>query len=50
MAAIRELPHIVVFDNDDFETPFRHVATFEDGKAVEAHKPIPRWPCPALAQ
>ena len=50
MAAIQELPHVVVFDNDDLETPFRHVATFEDGKAVETHKPIPRWLRPALAQ
>jgi predicted ABC-type ATPase len=50
MAAIQELPHVVVFDNEDLETPFRHVATFEDGKAVEVHKPIPRWLRPALAQ
>jgi len=50
MAAIQELPHVVVFDNEDLETPFRHVATFEDGKAVEMHKPIPRWLRPALAQ
>jgi predicted ABC-type ATPase len=48
MAAIRELPHVVVFDNDDLESPFRHVATFEDGKSVEVHKPIPRWLRPAL--
>jgi predicted ABC-type ATPase len=50
MAAIQELPHVVVFDNEDLETPFRHVATFEDGKAVEVHKPTPRWLRPALAQ
>jgi predicted ABC-type ATPase len=48
MAAIQELPHVVVFDNEDLDTPFRHVATFEDGKAVEVHKPIPRWLRPAL--
>ena len=50
MAAIQELPHVVVFDNDDLNAPFRHVATFEDGKAVEVHKPIPRWLRPALLQ
>ena len=50
MAAIQELPHVVVFDNEDLNTPFRHVATFEDGKAVEVHKPIPRWLRPALPQ
>jgi hypothetical protein len=38
----------VVFDNENLDTPFRHVATFEDGKAVEVLKPIPRWLCPAL--
>jgi predicted ABC-type ATPase len=50
MAAIQELPHVVVFDNDDLNVPFRHVATFEDGKAIEVHKPIPRWLRPALLQ
>jgi predicted ABC-type ATPase len=49
MAAIQELPHVVVFDNEDLTTPFRHVATFEDGKPVEVHKPIPRWLRPAWA-
>jgi predicted ABC-type ATPase len=43
MAAIQELPHILVFDNDDLETPFRQVATFRDGKPVEVHKPVPQW-------
>ena len=43
MAAIQDLPHILVFDNDDLETPFRHVATFRDGKPIELHKPIPQW-------
>jgi predicted ABC-type ATPase len=50
MAAIQELPHVIVFDNEDLGNPFRHVATFEDGKAVEVHKPIPRWLRPALLQ
>jgi predicted ABC-type ATPase len=50
MAAIQDLPHILVFDNDDLETPFRHVATFRDGKPVEVHKPIPRWLRRALAE
>ena len=49
MAAIRDLPHILVFDNDDLETPFRHVATFRDGKPVEVHMPIPQWLRRALA-
>jgi predicted ABC-type ATPase len=41
--AILELPHVIVYDNDDLESPFRHVATFRDGIALELHPPIPSW-------
>jgi predicted ABC-type ATPase len=41
--ALRELPHVWVFDNDDLSTPFRLVAMLEDGHPVEVRKPIPRW-------
>jgi predicted ABC-type ATPase len=47
-AAIAELPHVVVFDNDDLRAPFRHVATFREGKVVELYKPVPRWLRPML--
>jgi len=47
-AAIAELPHVIVFDNDDLRTPFRIVVTFKDGKLVELNKPIPRWLRPVL--
>ncbi len=47
-AAIAELPHVIVFDNDDLRTPFREVATFEDGKLIELKKPVPRWLRPML--
>ncbi len=47
-AAIAELPYVVVFDNDDLRVPFRHVATFRDGKLVELYKPVPRWLRPML--
>lgn len=33
-AAIRELPCVLVFDNDDLKAPFRHVATYANGQAV----------------
>lgn len=42
-AAIRELPHVWIFDNDDLRTPFRKVAIFEQGRQMFLQKPVPRW-------
>lgn len=42
-AAIRELPNVWVFDNDDLREPFRKVAMFENGHRVFQGKPIPNW-------
>ena len=47
--AIRELPNIWVFDNDDLRTPFRRVAVFQDGRRVSLNKPVPKWLQPLLA-
>jgi predicted ABC-type ATPase len=47
-AAIRELPCVLVFDNDDLLTPFRHVATCANGRCVQLYKPIPSWLKPIL--
>ena len=41
--AIRDLPHVLVFDNSDLSRPFRRVAEFRDGKAVVVNAPVPRW-------
>lgn len=41
--ALRELPHIWVFDNDDLRKPFRLVAVYENGRVIRSHKPIPQW-------
>lgn len=41
--AIKELAHVLVFDNSDMRRPFRKVAAFERGKLVEKHAPLPRW-------
>jgi predicted ABC-type ATPase len=46
--ALRELPYVWVFDNDDLRTPFRLVAVFESGKQVKLQKPVPRWLRPLL--
>ncbi len=42
-AAIAELPHVWVYDNDDLGSPYRLVARFEDGKVIEIREPAPRW-------
>ncbi len=41
--AIRELPQVLVFDNSDLARPFRKVAVFEAGKAIERSDPLPPW-------
>ncbi len=41
--AIRELPHVWVFDNDDLRIPFRQVAVFQNGQRVTLNPPVPKW-------
>jgi predicted ABC-type ATPase len=47
-AAIRELPHVWIFDNGNLAQPFRKVAVFRDGRRGEVHLPIPDWLLPLL--
>ena len=42
-AAVRELPYVLIFDNDDLRTPFRRVAVFTNGQPVWSAKPTPKW-------
>jgi predicted ABC-type ATPase len=42
-AALRELPHVRVFDNSNLAAPFRLVAVFENGRIVSLHAPVPKW-------
>jgi predicted ABC-type ATPase len=42
-AAIRELPLVWVFDNDDLSEPYRRIAVFEGGVLKESAKPWPAW-------
>jgi len=42
-SAIRELPHIWIFDNDDLREPFRKVAVYEQGRRIFEGKPAPEW-------
>ena len=42
-AAIRELPHVLVYDNNDLSNPYRQVAAFEQGRLVTSSEPAPAW-------
>ena len=42
-AAIRDLPHVWIFDNDNLRSPFRKAAVFEQGRPVSLTKPVPKW-------
>jgi predicted ABC-type ATPase len=41
--AVRALPHVVVFDNDDLARPFRKAAEFERGRATFVAEDAPKW-------
>ena len=41
--AIRSLPHVLVYDNEDLRRPYRLAAAFENGKPVALNEPIPSW-------
>ena len=42
-AACRELPHVLILDNDDLAAPFRTVAVTQDGRVVWSADSVPRW-------
>jgi len=46
--AICELPCVLLFDNDDLRTPFRHAALFLNGKRLQLYEPTPSWLQPLL--
>jgi predicted ABC-type ATPase len=41
--AIRDLPHVLVYDNGDLRRPYRRVARFERGERVEGDDDLPGW-------
>ena len=47
-AAIRMLPHVLIYDNSHLASPFRHVATFLQGRLASSSAPIPEWLQPLL--
>ncbi|MGE3308727.1 MAG: hypothetical protein AB7O66_02065 [Limisphaerales bacterium] len=42
-ASLRELPYVLIYDNDDLRTPFRWVAAFENGRQTRLSPPVPEW-------
>ncbi len=42
-AAIRDVPAVWIFDNDDLRTPYRLAAIFDSGKLMKVNQPVPRW-------
>jgi predicted ABC-type ATPase len=41
--AIRDLPYVIVFDNDDLQAPFRQIAVFENARRVMMAEKVPGW-------
>lgn len=46
--AIRELPCVLIFDNDDLRMPYRLAATFQNGQQTFLAKPVPSWLVPVI--
>jgi len=46
--AVRQLPHVLIIDNDDLSQPFRQVAEFQNGVRVSLRRPVPPWLKPIL--
>jgi len=47
-AAIRELPHVWIFDNSDLARPFRLASVCENGRIARLFSPVPKWLQPLL--
>jgi predicted ABC-type ATPase len=41
--AIKDLPCVAIFDNDDLAAPFRLAAIYQNGQSTFSAIPIPRW-------
>ncbi|MFO7907310.1 MAG: zeta toxin family protein [Planctomycetota bacterium] len=46
--AIQQLPHVLIYDNDDLSKPYRQVAVFEQGCLLASREPISEWLRPLL--
>lgn len=46
--AIQRLPHVLIYDNSDLNTPFRRVAVFDHGQLRDLQEPIAEWLRPLI--
>ena len=46
--AVQQLPHVLIYDNEDLNTPYRQVAVFEQGRLLVSSESIPDWLRPLL--
>jgi len=42
-AAIRDLPHVIIYDNSNLLEPFRRIAEFDAGRRTYRCKEVPAW-------
>lgn len=42
-AAMRRLPHVLIYDNSDLRRPFQKVMQLNDGKVIFRVRTLPRW-------
>jgi predicted ABC-type ATPase len=49
-AAIRRLPHVLIYDNSDLRRPFRQVAVFDHGRLCHLQEPVPEWLRPLIPE
>ena len=49
-SALRELPQVWIFDNDDLRTSFRLVAVIENRRVAKLHGWVPAWLHPLLPE
>ncbi len=47
--ALRELPRVLIFDNDNLRISFRQIAVFQNGRLVRLNQSVPIWFNPMLA-
>ena len=41
--AIQQLPHVLIYDNDDLSNPYQQVAVFEQGRLLTSKEHLPDW-------
>ena len=41
--AVRDLPQVLIFDNEDLSKPFRKLAESQDGRMIFRADPLPLW-------